>query len=389
MNGPSRYAPAPTAAAAPMAGAAPPISAAPAAAGRSAACRPSRPPSRLTRPAATTTPRGPSTRSPPATPTPRSGRRDRCASRRAARPRCRASTGLAEGRGLAAGVGRAARGRALLPRAGRLGNARLRLIALLKVDSHKDRAQAELDRIEPVAVRAGRRRGGRRGPRRRRRPPLPRLRRAALQPAASNVILRAWWTGTAILAAWAEVDRDARGAAGRSRRSSRRRPRCAQLIVDIAARGRAELDELYDACAMLGRVIARAAARRPSRRPRSTARRGDRAARTRRGSSRRGRRSSSRSRRPWPRAPARGDQGWEFPSCAVPLGQAAVAIAAGLPSDDDEQNRGVGGTRGEGRRAFGREARRGLGRRAGVRRAARAFALVGVEANETPQMKGR
>jgi hypothetical protein len=29
-------------------------------------------------------------------------------------------------------------------------------------------------------------------------------------------------------------------------------------------------------------------------------------------------------------------QAWEYPSCAVPLGQAAVAIAAGHPSDDDE-----------------------------------------------------
>jgi hypothetical protein len=27
---------------------------------------------------------------------------------------------------------------------------------------------------------------------------------------------------------------------------------------------------------------------------------------------------------------------WEFPACAVPLGEAAVAIAAGHPSDDDE-----------------------------------------------------
>jgi hypothetical protein len=30
-------------------------------------------------------------------------------------------------------------------------------------------------------------------------------------------------------------------------------------------------------------------------------------------------------------------QAWEFPSCAVPLGQAAVAIAAGYPADDDEE----------------------------------------------------
>jgi hypothetical protein len=28
-------------------------------------------------------------------------------------------------------------------------------------------------------------------------------------------------------------------------------------------------------------------------------------------------------------------QAWEFPSCAVPLGEAALAIAAGHPSDDD------------------------------------------------------
>ena len=30
-------------------------------------------------------------------------------------------------------------------------------------------------------------------------------------------------------------------------------------------------------------------------------------------------------------------QAWEFPSCAVPLGQAAIAIAAGHPADDDEE----------------------------------------------------
>lgn len=29
-------------------------------------------------------------------------------------------------------------------------------------------------------------------------------------------------------------------------------------------------------------------------------------------------------------------QAWEFPSCAVPLGQAALAVAAAHPSDDDE-----------------------------------------------------
>jgi hypothetical protein len=29
-------------------------------------------------------------------------------------------------------------------------------------------------------------------------------------------------------------------------------------------------------------------------------------------------------------------QAWEYPSCAVPLGKAALAIAAGHPSEDDE-----------------------------------------------------
>ena len=29
-------------------------------------------------------------------------------------------------------------------------------------------------------------------------------------------------------------------------------------------------------------------------------------------------------------------QSWEYPSCAVPLGEAALAIAAGHPSDDEE-----------------------------------------------------
>jgi len=29
-------------------------------------------------------------------------------------------------------------------------------------------------------------------------------------------------------------------------------------------------------------------------------------------------------------------QSWEFPSCVVPLGRDAIAVAAGHPSDDDE-----------------------------------------------------
>jgi hypothetical protein len=83
------------------------------------------------------------------------------------------------------------------------------------------------------------------------------------------------------------------------------------------------------------------------------------------------------------------DQGWEFPSCAVPLGQAAVAIAAGLPSDDDEQISAWAA------RVAKAAALSGV-RRAVVSGGERAcaalldaFALVGVEANETPQLARR
>jgi hypothetical protein len=78
-------------------------------------------------------------------------------------------------------------------------------------------------------------------------------------------------------------------------------------------------------------------------------------------------------------------RGWEYPSCAVPLGQAGVAIAAGLPSDDDEQID-----------AWAARVAKAAAL-AGVRRAVisgseracaalvDAFALVGVEAQVTPR----
>lgn len=83
------------------------------------------------------------------------------------------------------------------------------------------------------------------------------------------------------------------------------------------------------------------------------------------------------------------DQGWEFPCCAVPLGQAAVAIAAGLPSDDDEAIAAWAA------RVAKAAALSGV-RRAVVSGGERAcaalldaFGLVGVEAHQTPRMARR
>lgn len=108
------------------------------------------------------------------------------------------------------------------------------------------------------------------------------------------------------------------------------------LIVDLVLAGGPE-DELYDAAAVLGRLIAQ---RRGS--PTLASATLDHAADV----------LDARS-APW-LVPARAAvaegfaatlvenaqletmRTWEFPSCAVPLGQAGLAIAAGHPSDDDE-----------------------------------------------------
>jgi hypothetical protein len=108
------------------------------------------------------------------------------------------------------------------------------------------------------------------------------------------------------------------------------------LIVDrVLADG--PCDELYDACAVLGRVLAQHGAS-----PTLASAMVDHLADTLDGPH-----------AAWV-APARGAlaegfasalmetarreaiQTWEFPSCVVPLGQASLAIAAGHPSDDDE-----------------------------------------------------
>ncbi len=78
-------------------------------------------------------------------------------------------------------------------------------------------------------------------------------------------------------------------------------------------------------------------------------------------------------------------RGWEFPACAVRLGEGAVAIAAGHPSDDDEELAAWAG------RVAGCVTLAGIRRAvvAGRPRACEAvleaLSFVGVEANEAPQ----
>jgi hypothetical protein len=193
---------------------------------------------------------------------------------------------------------------------------------------------------------------------------------------------------TAILAAWADADR-ARAVLPADREIIEASASLRELIVDVLM-ARGHLDELYDACSMLGRLIA-------SRGGSPTF-----ASATLDGASEALSAKDGAKDAPWlvaaratvvesfsaalaENARREADQGWEFPSCAVPLGQAAVAIAAGLPSDDDEQIAAWAA------RVAKAAALSGV-RRAVVSGSERAcaalldaFALVGVEANETPQ----
>jgi hypothetical protein len=189
-----------------------------------------------------------------------------------------------------------------------------------------------------------------------------------------------------ILAAWAEADRS-RAVLPADREIIDASGSLRELIVDVLV-ARGERDELYDACSMLGRMIA---ARGGS--PTFASATLDGACEAVGGAdtswlvSARATVVESFSAALAENARREADQGWEFPSCAVPLGEAAVAIAAGLPSDDDEQISAWAA------RVAKTAALSGV-RRAVVSGGERAcaalldaFALVGVEANETPQMK--
>lgn len=189
-----------------------------------------------------------------------------------------------------------------------------------------------------------------------------------------------------ILAAWAEADR-ARAVLPADREIIDASASLRGLIVDTLLEG-GEADALYDACSMLGRLIA---SRGGSPTFASATLDGASEALGMRGAAwlvpARATVVESFSAALAESARREADQGWEFPTCAVPLGQAAVAIAAGLPSDDDEQIA-----------AWAARVAKAAAL-AGVRRAVvsggeracaavlDALALVGIEAQQTPQMK--
>ncbi len=139
----------------------------------------------------------------------------------------------------------------------------------------------------------------------------------------------------AILRAWADKDR-ARAVlpADREIVEASESPRA--LIVERVVAGGPE-DELYDACLMWGRLVGQRGGS-----PTFASSTLDHAAE-----------ALGTPSAPWlPAARAAMAEGfvasmvedarneamqsWEFPSCAVPLGEAALAIAAGHPSDDEE-----------------------------------------------------
>jgi hypothetical protein len=139
----------------------------------------------------------------------------------------------------------------------------------------------------------------------------------------------------AVVATWCAKDR-ARGVLAADREIIDGSIAVRTLIVDLAIAGSHE-DELYDACAVLGRLVAQRGGS-----PTLASAMLDHACEA------LGTRDV-----PW-LVPARAAlaegfaaaliegvrcedmRSWEFPACAVPLGEAAVAIAAGHPSDDDE-----------------------------------------------------
>jgi len=140
---------------------------------------------------------------------------------------------------------------------------------------------------------------------------------------------------SAIVAAWSAKDRE-RAVLPADREIVDASSNTRNLIVELVLGGAAE-DELFDACAVLGRLIAQRGGS-----PTLASATLDHAA------------ESLDARTAAWLAPGRAAlaegfaatliedaqraamQAWEFPSCTVPLGQAALAVAAGHPSDDDE-----------------------------------------------------
>ncbi len=139
----------------------------------------------------------------------------------------------------------------------------------------------------------------------------------------------------AILAAWCEKDR-ARAVLPADREIVDASAAVRALIVDLVLAGGPE-DELYDACAVLGRLVAQRGGS-----PTLASVTLDHAADVLDAHAARwlvpGRAAVAEGFAAALVEDARRESmlAWEFPSCAVPLGQAALAIAAGHPSDDDE-----------------------------------------------------
>jgi hypothetical protein len=138
-----------------------------------------------------------------------------------------------------------------------------------------------------------------------------------------------------ILAAWSERDR-ARAVLPADREIIEASGALRSLVVEVLTTGGPQ-DELFDACAILGRMVFQRGGS-----PTFASALIDHAAD-----------ALDAVRAPWleparaavvegfAAALAEGSQrdamvAWEYPACAVALGEAAVAIAAGYPSDDDE-----------------------------------------------------
>jgi hypothetical protein len=141
---------------------------------------------------------------------------------------------------------------------------------------------------------------------------------------------------TAILATWRGKDR-ARAVLPADREIIEASGALRALIVDLVTSGGHE-DELYDACAALGRLIAQRGGS-PTFASATLDDAGEALEATAAAWLAPARAAVAEGFAATLAENARHDamRAWEFPSCAVPLGEAAVAIAAGHPSDDDEE----------------------------------------------------
>ena len=249
---------------------------------------------------------------------------------------------------------------------GDFGQARVRLTELLKVDSHKDRAQAELDRINQLQQAQGEP-----GPRRRRGSPVPQAggsRRHALPPTPSTARRTRMKDRDALVAAWSPQ--------GPLPRRSPRGPRAHRRVGHRSRAHRRPGARRRAGGRALRRVPPSSGASSPSAggSPTLASATLDHAADV----------LDARS-AAW-LVPARAAvaegfaaalvesaqletmRTWEFPSCAVPLGHAGARHRRRSPVGRRRGPRGLGGARRQGRRPRRHPPRGALGRRARLRR---------------------